>query len=210
MDISIAYQKGCGISYIALLTLDLDIDNTMLDRVNYKDLRLREWFAAFILAMGLIFFSGFGWAHEHKKPKHTMKHQVQESKDGLKVLNAWVRETTPRANNGAAYATIINDSTTPNALIAVTTPAAEKVELHTHKLDNGVVKMRRIPDITIPGHGSAKLQPGGDHMMLIGLKHSLRAGDHITLTFMFRTQDQTTLKVLVMKKSGQKKSKHNH
>jgi copper(I)-binding protein len=61
--------------------------------------------------------------------------------------------------------------------------------LHTHLHENGVMKMRPIDGIVIPAHGMAELKPGGDHVMLMGLKAPLKMGDHFPL-------------VLVLEKAG--------
>jgi copper(I)-binding protein len=59
---------------------------------------------------------------------------------------------------------------------------AEVVELHTHVEEGGMMRMRRIERIALPVGESVQLQPGGLHVMLIGLKRDLHPGDLIDLT----------------------------
>lgn len=82
----------------------------------------------------------------------------------------------------AAYMTLVNTGSTPDALISAATDAAETVELHLSSMDNGVMTMRPVENIEVPANGEVELKPGGLHVMLIGLKQNLEAGDMVTLT----------------------------
>ena len=183
----------------------------MCDLTKCRGFRWERRYILYLLAMVLVSLPEFVRAHEYtKKPGHQVKSEVHEIGGEIQVINAWIRERPPGAANSAAYATIVNNADTSNALISVTSAAAEKVELHAHELDRGVMKMRRVPAIAIPGNGSVKLQSGGDHMMLLGLKRSLKSGDHVMLTLKFRGRKQITLKFMVMKSSAEQKVKHSH
>ena len=45
--------------------------------------------------------------------------------------------------------------------------------------------MRQVKQIDIPAHGDTVLQPGGLHVMLIGLKGELKPGDNVAVTLVF-------------------------
>jgi hypothetical protein len=85
-------------------------------------------------------------------------------------------------SNSAAYMTLRNNGSTPDALVAASTDAADLVELHTVIEENGVMKMRPVPQIAIPAAGEQQLRPGGYHVMLIGITRDLEEGDTIDLT----------------------------
>ena len=104
----------------------------------------------------------------------------------LVVSAAWSRATAPTAPTGAVFLTMTNAAASDDRLISATCSAAEVVELHTHtKDDQGVMRMRPVPAITVPGNGSAQLKPGADHIMLIGLKQPLVAGEKLELVLTF-------------------------
>jgi len=134
---------------------------------------------------------------------HAIKHGQ------LSLEQAWARATPPRAKNGAAYVTITNHGAMADKLIAAATDAAAKAELHTHIMTDGVMKMRQIPSIAVPAHGSTQAKPGGDHIMLMGLKKSLKAGEEISLTLTFEHAGPITIKVPIQKKPGMGKM-HKH
>lgn len=147
-------------------------------------------------------------AHGRKKPGYGMENGTNKAMQGLATEGAWVRAGAPNAKNGAAYVTIINRGMKADRLVGASSAAAAKVELHTHETDGGVMRMRRIPFVAVPARGAARLKPGGDHIMLMGLKTPLEAGEHIVLTLTFESGAEQRLKAMIMKKSPMKKIRH--
>lgn len=107
-------------------------------------------------------------------------------KSSITAVDPWSRATSPRANIGAGYVTIRNTSAQPDRLVSATSPRAAKVEIHTMSLNDGIMRMRPLPNgLEVPAGGEASLAPGGNHVMLIGLKSPLRAGERIPATLRF-------------------------
>jgi copper(I)-binding protein len=115
----------------------------------------------------------------------------------LEVSNAWARATPAKAENGAAYVTIV--SPTPDRLLSASSPAAKKAELHTMEMAGMVMKMRPIAGLDIPAGQPVALKPGGEHIMLIGLQQPLREGQSFTLTLNFEKAGARTVSVAVEK-----------
>jgi copper(I)-binding protein len=115
----------------------------------------------------------------------------------LAVDNVWARATPGKSTIGAAYATI--QSPTADRLVAASTPVAEKAELHTMSMSGMVMKMRPIAGVDIPAGQKVTLAPGGMHIMLIGLKKPLRAGQSFPLTLTFAKAGTRTVAVAVEK-----------
>ena len=123
----------------------------------------------------------------------------QATGNGIEVVHAWARATPGRTQTGAAYASIVNHGGAPDRLIAVSSPVAEKADLHEDKLDNGIMKMRPLDALTIaPGH-STELKPGGDHIMLMGLKQPLRQGESFPMVLTFEKAGAVKVMVNVEK-----------
>lgn len=59
------------------------------------------------------------------------------------------------------------------------------VELHTHEMQGDIIRMRRVPSIPLPAGETVALEPGGYHLMLIGLKKPVEDGDRIAVTLEF-------------------------
>lgn len=96
------------------------------------------------------------------------------------VHNAWVRPTVPQQKVTGAFMTIT--STTDTRLVGMTSPIAERVEIHEMKMENNVMSMRAVPSLLLTAGKSLELKPGGYHVMLFGLHQQVKAGDSVPLT----------------------------
>ncbi len=127
-----------------------------------------------------------------------MHHATDHTRAGpITVEKPWARATAPRAHAGAAFMTLTNAGPEADRLVAADAPVAEITELHTHIMDGGIARMRPVEAIEVPAGGSASLQPGGLHVMMIGLTQQLREGDVFPLTLTFESAGEITVDVTV-------------
>ena len=117
-------------------------------------------------------FTPSGWAHGYKE-------------GDIKITHPWARATAGQAVNGAVYVSFDNQGKEADRLLSAASPIAEKVELHTHLMEEGVMKMRPVPAIDLPAGATVTLKPGGLHIMLFGLKAPLVEGTRFPLTLVF-------------------------
>lgn len=101
----------------------------------------------------------------------------------ITVERAWSR-ATPQGGTGALFMTV-TDSGAADRLLRVSTPIAERAELHGSTNDNGVMKMRPVETLPVSPGKPLVLAPGGYHVMLMGLKQALREGDSFPVTLAF-------------------------
>ena len=113
----------------------------------------------------------------------------------LAVEDARARILLP-SRPGAAWLTVRNKGGA-DRLLGAESPAAGRIEIHTHIHEGGVMKMRRVEAIDIPAGGEAALEPGGDHLMLFGLKAGLAPGDSFPLTLLFEKAGPVTVEMRV-------------
>lgn len=99
------------------------------------------------------------------------------------VTEAWARATVPGQPVAAAYMKI--SSPFHVTLIGVETDVAKQVQVHDMQMNDGVMQMRRHDQLDIPAGATIELAPGGMHLMLLGLKKPLKAGDAITVKMTF-------------------------
>ena len=117
---------------------------------------------------------------------------------GIEVTQPWARATAGQAANGAAYFTIANHGASADRLLSAASPVARMVELHTHLMDNGAMRMRQVQAIEVDPGTPTVLQPSGLHVMLIGLVLPLREGESFPLTLRFANAGERTVQVQVM------------
>lgn len=106
----------------------------------------------------------------------------------LQISGVWARATEGMSDSdavGVAYMTIRNTGGAPDRLLNVQGDVARSVELHTMASNNNVMEMRPVPSVDVPSNGEVALKPGGTHIMFIGLKRDLHAGDKVDLKLTF-------------------------
>ena len=115
----------------------------------------------------------------------------------IRAEAAWARASPGAASTGAAYVRILNTGANADRLIAASAPVARRVELHTHRMSDGVLRMRRIAALPIGPRGAVTLEPGGHHLMLIGLHAPLQRGGRFPLTLSFEKAGAVTVSVRI-------------
>lgn len=118
---------------------------------------------------------------------------------GIKIENAWVKAVPKGATMSAAYFEIFNENKNAVDLIRASSTYSETVEIHTHLHEDGIMKMRQVPKLTIKGNGKTILRPMSDHIMFIGLRREIKKTEVIDLTLEFSNGDKIDLKVPVKK-----------
>lgn len=102
----------------------------------------------------------------------------------LSVEDAWVRLPAAQGRPGAAYFTVRGGGQA-TSLLAVSTPAAIRTELHEMKHEGGMMTMQEMKDVPIPAGATVKFEPGGKHIMLYDISPSVRAGTKVPLRMAF-------------------------
>ncbi|MDB5595176.1 MAG: hypothetical protein JWM36_2137 [Hyphomicrobiales bacterium] len=96
----------------------------------------------------------------------------------IRIEQAWARATPGGSTIGGAYLKVTNTGTTADRLVSGETGIAERFELHEMSMTDGVMKMRPLADgIALAPGQTVELRPGGLHVMLVGLKQPLKAGE---------------------------------
>jgi hypothetical protein len=116
----------------------------------------------------------------------------------ITVEGPWARASAGRAMAGAAFMTLNNAGATNDRLIGVSAGVSDKAELHTHIREGDIMRMRPVEAIDVRAGGVATLQPGGNHVMFMGLHEPLKEGETFPLTLTFEKAGEVTVEVMVM------------
>lgn len=133
--------------------------------------------------------------------------------DGLTISDAWTRAVTVDEHAGhdsgtatpgiqatvttAVYFTIENGGDADDQLLSVTTTIADAAEMHESSNNNGVMQMRQAQMVELPAGETVVFEPGGLHVMLIGVHESLEPGDTVDLALTFAHAGAITVTVEV-------------
>jgi periplasmic copper chaperone A len=104
----------------------------------------------------------------------------------LVVSAVWARATIASTPVGAVYFTVTNRGQQVDTLLGATSPVAAEATLHRSVHANGMASMHAATGVAIAPGQAVKAEPGGLHLMLVGLNQPLAAGMRIPLTLQFR------------------------
>ena len=124
------------------------------------------------------------------------------SGQAIDVQSAIVRMVPAGQNVSAAFFTLLNSDSRARTLVAARSDAASAVEVHEHVMQDGLMKMRRVKSLVLPGHGSVTLEPGGLHLMLIGLTRALQLDEVILIELEFADGERVLVEAVVMMPGG--------
>jgi len=107
---------------------------------------------------------------------------------GITVSDAWGRATAPGQDSGSVQFSITSKKDAK--LVAITSPAAGSVEIHSMAHEDGKMKMRAVESLILPAGKAVDLEKSGNHVMLLNLKQPLKAGDSVPLTLTIEFADK--------------------
>jgi len=131
-------------------------------------------------------------------------------KTKIEIQDAWIRMVPESASTTAGYATILNHGG-ETVLLSAQSEISETVELHEMMESEGMMKMRvKQGGFPVGAHKSLRLQPGGNHLMFIGLKRPLRENEKIRVTLVWNNQEATEFDFPVLLRKDTENEIHNH
>ncbi|RZK99750.1 MAG: copper chaperone PCu(A)C [Rubrivivax sp.] len=102
----------------------------------------------------------------------------------VQVEDAWVRQAVRGQSGTGGFMKLT--SSVPLTLVGFKAQVARSAELHEMSMQGDVMRMRAIDSLPLPAGKTVALQPGGHHLMLMGLKQPLSVGNHMLLTLLLR------------------------
>lgn len=120
----------------------------------------------------------------------------------LIVQDAWLRQT-PGSDVAAVYLNLRNASAQPVIVIGVRSPLASHAMLHETSVSQGQSQMRMHERVVIAPGQTLKFSPGGLHIMLSGLKHSVNVGQSAPIVLLLAGGQQQPAVAVVRPLGGQ-------
>ena len=137
--------------------------------------------------------------------------------DSLRMEGAWARTSPRMADAGAVYLQLTSSSADRLVDAAVDSSVARMVEIHETVMAEmgegemgegemgegemgegmGAMMMQEVGSIDLPAGETISLEPGGLHIMLMGLTSPLETGQTFELTLTFEEAGERTVEVEV-------------
>lgn len=121
------------------------------------------------------------------------------SADSLNIESAYVTALIPGQEVSAGYISITNLGDQDQILQSFSSSAAQMVQLHETTMSNGMMSMDRIDELVVPAGGSIDMQPGGLHLMIMGVDKEAFAGDSIDMQISFASGEVIDINIPVKK-----------
>lgn len=134
------------------------------------------------------------WGHEYKLGSIVIGHP-------------YARSTLPGQPSGGAYLRLENKGQA-DKLLSVTASVSNGVEMHLTTMDGDVMRMRQVDALDVPANQVVELRPGATHIMLVGLKAPLKAGDSFPMTLKFEKAGEVVVDVKVQAFAPASQHKH--
>jgi len=148
-----------------------------------------------MLAGGLLVVAALAaHAHEFKLGAITIDHP-------------YARATAPGQPTGGGFLKFQNGGS-DDRLLSATADVSKVVELHSMQMEGDVMRMRQVDTIALPAGKAVELKPGGLHIMFIGLKAPLKAGESFPLKLKFEKAGEVTVQVNVEAAGAAHEMKH--
>ena len=105
--------------------------------------------------------------------------------EAFAIEDAWVKAAD--SGMSAAFGELENASGEDIVVVAASSEVSPMIELHETVADDaGEMVMQEIDGgFVIPAEGTYLLEPGGNHIMLMGLEQPMLAGEEVTFTLTF-------------------------
>jgi hypothetical protein len=113
----------------------------------------------------------------------------------IAIHDAWARASLGQTGTSAVYMILEASGDRGDRLISAASPVAGSAELHTHLLEGAVAKMRPVAAIEVAPGAPTVLEPGGLHIMLVGLGEKLVEGETLPLSLTFEDAGTIELEV---------------
>jgi len=117
----------------------------------------------------------------------------------LEFSDAWIKNLPPAVPVRAGYMTIHNPRSQAVTIVALHSDAFASVEIHQTRMQDGMMHMDPVPNLTIAPGETVQLAPGGLHLMMMQPVQPTRPGEVHRITIEFDDGSMQTLELTVRK-----------
>ena len=105
----------------------------------------------------------------------------RDTQGELDIIGAIIPLAPANASVNAGYVKFTNTSDKDVEFHRFTSPVYDSVEMHVTENKSGSAKMQQVKKILVPANSSIELKPGGAHLMLIGPRRDVKAGEQVLM-----------------------------
>ena len=136
----------------------------------------------------------------------------RDTQGELDIIGATIPLAPANASVNAGYVKFTNTSDKDVEFHRFTSPVYDSVEMHITENKSGSAKMKQVKKILVPAKSSIELKPGGAHLMLIGPRRDVKAGEQVLMIAQDSLERRFMLKFTVvdLRQDNAQKINHEH
>ena len=134
----------------------------------------------------------------------------RDTQGELDIIGATIPLAPTNASVNAGYVKFTNTSDKDVEFHRFTSPVYDSVEMHVTENKSGSAKMKQVKKILVPANSSIELKPGGAHLMLIGPRRDVKAGEKVLMIAQDSLERRFMLKFTVVDLRQDNAKTHNH
>ena len=139
-------------------------------------------YSLFLLLSVLLILTACG----KKSNDETSKTPETNTSSVMEIKNAWMQPGSLNRNS-ALFCEIVNNTDKQDTLYEVDSDMAKLVQIHeSYKAEGDMMGMRQVDSVIVPAKSTVMFNPGGYHVMLIGLNSDMKIGSKGNAVFKFK------------------------
>lgn len=121
----------------------------------------------------------------------------------IEINHPWSRPTPPSAPVAGGYMILKNAGSDTDRLVQVTSPSAERAEVHRSVVESGVASMRPVDGLALEPGATVDFEAEKLHIMFIGPKQQLQDGDKFPATLVFEKAGTVDVEFVVQRQASE-------
>ncbi len=117
----------------------------------------------------------------------------------LELSDAWIKNLPPPVPVRAGYLTIHNPNTRAVSIVEIHSESFASVEVHQTLMQDGMMRMEQVENLTIAAGETVQLAPGGLHLMMMQPVQPTRPGEIHRITIEYDDGSRQNLELTVIK-----------
>jgi len=134
----------------------------------------------------------------------------RDTQGEIDIIGATIPLAPANAPVNAGYVKFTNSSDKDVEFHNFTSPVYDSIEMHVVEYNSGTARMKQATKILVPANSSVELKPGGTHLMLMGPRRAVKAGEEVLMIAQDANERRFMLKFTVVDFRQEKSHSHNH
>ncbi|MDR0528665.1 MAG: copper chaperone PCu(A)C [Zoogloeaceae bacterium] len=138
--------------------------------------------ASFLFTVRVLLCAGAAYSLSAAGSENAIKPEAP-----VKVSDAWARATVATQTASGVFMRLVAERDL--TLTGASSPLAGEMEIHVTRVEDGMMKMRFVPELFLPAGQEITLKPGDAHLMLLRLSQPISVGQTLSVTLFFTDRE---------------------